>query len=259
VKRKEFEAELAKLQVELAKLQYWIAEHGLRVAVIFEGRDTAGKGGVIRRITQRLNPRVVRIVALPKPTEREQGQWYFQRYVPHMPAAGELVLFDRSWYNRAGVEPVMGFCTQEEHQRFLRHTPTFERMLLDDGIILIKYWLEVGPETQRERLAQRIDDTTKHWKVSPIDLEAQSRYYDYSRARDTMFAHTDTPESPWHVVPSDDQRAARLNCVSHLLSLIPYKTVTREELVLPDLQDAGDYSVPEAPRNEVPDLYGQRT
>ncbi|MDH3725290.1 MAG: polyphosphate kinase 2 [Thermoleophilia bacterium] len=259
MKRKEFEAELAKLQVELAKLQYWIAEHGLRVAVIFEGRDTAGKGGVIRRITQRLNPRVVRIVALPKPTEREQGQWYFQRYVPHMPAAGELVLFDRSWYNRAGVEPVMGFCTQEEHQRFLRHTPTFERMLLDDGIILIKYWLEVGPETQRERLAQRIDDTTKHWKVSPIDLEAQSRYYDYSRARDTMFAHTDTPESPWHVVPSDDQRAARLNCVSHLLSLIPYKTVTREELVLPDLQDAGDYSVPEAPRNEVPDLYGQRT
>jgi polyphosphate kinase 2 len=254
VKRKEFEEELAKLHVELAKLQYWIVEQGLRVAVVFEGRDTAGKGGVIRRITQRLNPRVVRIVALPKPNEREQRQWYFQRYVPHMPAEGELVLFDRSWYNRAGVEPVMGFCSPEEHERFLRGTPTFERMLIDDGIILIKYWLEVGPDKQRERLAERIKDTTKHWKVSPIDLEAQSRYYDYSRARDTMFANTDTPESPWYVVPSDHQREARLNCISHLLSLIPYKAVKREKLVLPDLQDDG-YVPLTTPRNEVPQLY----
>ena len=255
MKRKEFEERLADLQIELAKLQYWIVEKGLRVAVVFEGRDTAGKGGVIRRITQRLNPRVARIVALPKPTEREQCQWYFQRYVPHLPASGELVLFDRSWYNRAGVEPVMGFCTPEEHQRFLREAPAFERMLIDDGIILVKYWLEVGPEQQRERLAERIEDTTKRWKVSPIDLEAQSRYYDYSRARDTMFAHTHTPESPWFVVPADDQRTARLNCISHLLSLIPYGAPDRADLALPPLQDPGDYTLPAALPAEVPARY----
>ena len=255
MKRKEFEEELAKLQVELAKLQYWIAAQGLRVAVIFEGRDTAGKGGVIRRITHRLNPRAARIVALPKPTERERKQWYFQRYIPHLPAEGELVLFDRSWYNRAGVEHVMGFCTAEEHHQFLRACPTFERMLIDDGIALVKYWLEVGPEQQRERLEERLENPTKQWKVSPIDLEAQTRYYDYSRARDTMFAHTDTPESPWYIVPSDDQREARLNCIIHLLSLFPYTKVEHDELALPDLQDSGDYGAPEIPRNEVPKAF----
>ncbi len=219
--RKEFEKELEPLQVELVKMQEWVKASGAKICVLFEGRDTAGKGGVIKRITERVSPRVFRVVALGTPTDREKSQMYFQRYMPHLPAAGEVVLFDRSWYNRAGVERVMGFATEEQVEKFLKYTPAVEKVIIEFGIILVKYWLEVSMEEQAKRFKERDEDYRKVWKLSPMDVQAQARWYDYSRARDAMFAATDTPESPWYVVPSNDQRRARLNCISHFLSLIP--------------------------------------
>src|SRR3954464_12676978 len=218
--RKEYERELAKLHLELVKLQYWIKQSGARVVLLFEGRDAAGKGGTIKRIHEPLNPRGANVVALGTPTERERTQWYFQRYVAHLPAAGELVLFDRSWYNRAGVEHVMGFCTQDEYEEFLRTCPTFEHHLLRAGIILVKYWLSVGDEEQERRFKARLDNPAKRWKLSPTDLEARRRWVDYAEAKDDMFAATDTPESPWYVVEADDKRTMRLNLISHLLRLV---------------------------------------
>jgi polyphosphate kinase 2 len=255
LKGKEFEAELEKLQIELVKVQEWVKHTGAKICVIFEGRDTAGKGGVIKRITERVSPRVFRVVALPAPTEREKSQMYIQRYLPHLPAAGEVVLFDRSWYNRAGVERVMGFATEEQVKTFLSWTPAVERAIIGSGVILIKYWLEVSADEQAKRFAERDKDYTKIWKLSPMDLQAQARWYDYSRARDAMFAATDTPESPWYVVPSDDQRRARLNCIAHFLSLIPYVEVPREELDFPKRQKPGDYVEPNYPFKYVPDKY----
>jgi polyphosphate kinase 2 len=219
---KEYQAELEKLQIELAKLQYWVQTSGARVVVLFEGRDAAGKGGVIKRITERLNPRVCKVVALAAPNEQERTSWYFQRYVANLPSAGQIALFDRSWYNRAGVERVMGFCTEEELQEFLRSCPEFERMLIRSGIQLVKYWFSVSDEEQERRLQSRLDDPTRRWKLSPLDLEARMRWVAYSQAKDEMFTSTDTKQSPWFVVPSDDKRAARLNCIRHLLSIIPY-------------------------------------
>jgi polyphosphate kinase 2 len=221
--RKEFESELEKLQVELVKMQEWVKVSGAKVCVLFEGRDAAGKGGIIKRITERTSPRVFRVVALASPTEREKSQMYFQRYMPHLPAAGEVVLFDRSWYNRAGVERVMGFATEEQVKTFLQWAPAIERAIIASGTILVKYWLEETMEDQTERFTERIEDYRKIWKLSPMDLESHRRWYDYSRARDAMFAATDTPESPWYVVDSHDQRRGRLNCIAHLLSLIPYE------------------------------------
>jgi polyphosphate kinase 2 len=223
VPAKLYRGELRRLQAELAKLQRWVQRTGGRVVVVFEGRDAAGKSGVIRRITRHLPPRAVRLVALPAPTDRERGQWYFQRYVAHLPAAGEIVLFDRSWYNRAGVEHVMGFCTPDEYQRFLSECPLFERILVDDGIRLVKYWFSVSEEEQERRFRSRLEDPLRQWKLSPIDLESRARWSDYSRARDAMFDHTHTPEAPWYVVPAEDKRRARLNCIAHLLSLLPYE------------------------------------
>ena len=232
--RKEFEKELENLQVELVKLQEWVKVSGAKVCVLFEGRDAAGKGGIIKRITERTSPRVFRVVALPTPTEREKSQMYVQRYIPHLPAAGEVVLFDRSWYNRAGVERVMGFTPEDQVERFLQWVPPVERAIIESGIVLVKYWLEETMEDQTERFEERIDDYRKIWKLSPMDLESHRRWYDYSRARDAMFAATDTPESPWYVVDSHDQRRGRLNCIAHLLSLIPYKEVPREKVKLPE-------------------------
>jgi polyphosphate kinase len=222
VNAKEYESELEHLQVELAKLQHWVQSSGARIVVLFEGRDAAGKGGAIKRITERMNPRVSKVVALAAPNEQEQSQWYFQRYVANLPSAGQMVLFDRSWYNRAGVERVMGFCSDEELQEFLRSCPEFERMLIRSGIQLIKYWFSVSDEEQERRLQSRLADPTRRWKLSPMDLEARLRWVEYSKAKDEMFTYTDTKQSPWFVVPSDDKRAARLNCIHHLLSLIPY-------------------------------------
>jgi polyphosphate kinase 2 len=253
--RKEFDKEMEKLQVELVKLQEWIKVSGAKICVVFEGRDTAGKGGVIKRITERVSPRVFRVVALSAPTEREKSQMYFQRYMPHLPAAGEVVLFDRSWYNRAGVERVMGFATPEQVERFLKMTPMVERAILESGIILIKYWLEVDMEEQAKRFKERNEDYRKIWKLSPMDLQAQARWYDYSRARDAMFAATDTPECPWYVVPSNDQRRARLNCITHFLSLIPYEEVPREPIKFPRRQAKGDYKEPDYPFRYVPQKY----
>jgi polyphosphate kinase 2 len=256
ISRKEFDAELERLQVELIKLQGWISANGLRVVVLFEGRDSAGKGGMIKRITEHLNPRMVHTVALPKPNDRERGQWYFQRYIEHLPGAGEMVLFDRSWYNRAGVEAVMGFCTPTELDEFLRSCPSFERMLIDSGIRLVKYWLEVGADSQMKRFKDRIDRPTKRWKISPMDAAAREHFYDYSRARDVMFAHTDTPDSPWFIVPSDDQRRARLNCITHLLTMIPYEEILPKPVKLPPLQDPGDYvESPLTARRVVPQIF----
>ena len=256
IKTAHYEAELAKLQVELVKLQEWIREKGLKVAVIFEGRDAAGKGGVIKRITQSLNPRVCRVVALATPTEREKTQWYFQRYVAHLPAAGEMVLFDRSWYNRAGVERVMGFCTDEEHQEFLRSCPEFERMLVRSGILLIKYWFSVSDEEQERRFQGRIKDPTKRWKLSPMDLESRRRWVAYSKAKDEMFAHTDIKQAPWYVVNADVKKKARLNCISHLLSLVPYKDLTPEKVVLPPRVDSGSYIRPPiSDQTFIPEIY----
>ena len=251
-----YERELARLQVELVKLQAWIKHKGLRVVVIFEGRDAAGKGGVIKRITESLNPRYCRIVALGTPTEREKTQWYFQRYVAHLPAAGEMVLFDRSWYNRAGVERVMGFCTDEEYNEFMRTCPEFERMLIRSGTVLIKYWFSVSDDEQERRFEGRITDPTKRWKLSPMDLESRKRWVEYSRAKDAMFAHTDTKQSPWYVVQADIKKHARLNCISHLLSMIPYQDLTPAAIELPPRQDAGGYvRPPMSDQTFVPEIY----
>lgn len=239
-----YEAELERLQLELVKMQEWVKHAGLKVVVIFEGRDAAGKGGVIKRISECLNPRGCRIVALGKPTERERTQWYFQRYVSQLPAAGEIVLFDRSWYNRAGVERVMGFCSHSEYTEFMRTCPEFEHMIQRSGIILVKYWFSVSDKEQERRFQDRIDDPTKRWKLSPMDLEARARWVEYSKAKDDMFAMTDTTQSPWYVVDADNKKRARLNCISHLLSLIPYEELPYEPIVLPKRQGSINYQRP---------------
>jgi polyphosphate kinase 2 len=254
--RKEFEGALEKLQEELVTLQRWVQQEGLKVIIVFEGRDAAGKGGVIKRITERVSPRVFRVVALPAPTEREKSQLYMQRYMRHFPAGGEVVIFDRSWYNRAGVERVMDFCSERDVKRFLKMCPLWERAAVESGIILIKYWFEVSQEEQTRRFKSRIEDGRKIWKLSPMDLESHRRWYDFSRARDDMLLATDTPMSPWYIVDGDDKRRARLNCIAHLLSLIPYKEVKREKVKLPPRQKAKGY---EEPRNRnykhVPQRY----
>ena len=252
---KDYEKELRKLHVELVKLQEWVKHKGLKVVVVFEGRDGAGKGGTIKAITERVSPRVFRVVALPAPTEREKSQVYMQRYIRHMPAAGEIVIFDRSWYNRAGVERVLGFCSEDQAKRFLEVAPPVEKALVDSGIILLKYWLEVSQEEQTRRLKDRIDDGRKIWKLSPMDLESYSRWYDYSRARDDMFQATDTPWAPWFVVHSDDKRRARLNLISHLLDRIPYKSVPRDKVKLPDRQKRGNYKEPNYPVKLIPEAF----
>jgi polyphosphate kinase 2 len=251
---KEYERELARLHGELVKLQLWVVAKGLKVVVVFEGRDGAGKGGVIKAITERVSPRVYRVVALPAPTEREKSQMYVQRYVRHLPAAGEIVIFDRSWCNRAGVERVMEFCTMEQVKRFLEVTPEVEKAFIESGIILIKYWLEVSEEEQTRRLEARIDDSRKIWKLSPMDLKSYSRWYDYSRARDDMFKATDTSWARWHVVRSDDKRRARLNVISHLLKQIPYEDLPRDKPTLPKRQKAHGYVEPDYPYKFVPEL-----
>jgi polyphosphate kinase len=242
MKRKEYEKELRKLQVELCALQDWVRQQGLRVVVIFEGRDAAGKGGTIKAITERVSPRVFRVVALPVPSDREKAEIYFQRYLSHFPTAGEIVIFDRSWYNRAGVEYVMGFCTKAQHRRFVKVCPEFELFIVDDGILLIKYWLEVSDEEQKRRFEARINDPLRQWKLSPTDLCSRSRWYEYSRARDIMFDATNTKYAPWYIVRSDDKRRARLNCVRHLLGQIPHKKLPQEKAKLPDrlMDDAYD-------------------
>lgn len=249
-----YQRELFRLQTELVKLQEWVRVNGVRLVVVFEGRDAAGKGGVIKRVTERLNPRVTRIVALPAPTERERGQWYFQRYVRELPTAGEIVLFDRSWYNRAGVERVMGFCTAEEYERFLCQCPVFERMLVQDGILLRKYWFSVSDAVQEQRLRNRLEDPVRRWKLSAVDLESITHWEAYSRAKDEMFAHTDTPEAPWYVVESDDKRSARINMIAHLLASVPYREVEPEPLRLPARPPATGYQRPPRGRQRyVPD------
>ncbi len=253
--KKEYEKQLRKLQAELVELEEWVKFKGLRVVAIFEGRDTAGKGGVIKRITATLNPRVVRVVALPAPTERERSQWYFQRYAAHLPSAGEIVLFDRSWYNRAGVEHVMGFCTDEEYDDFMRTCPQFERMLVRSGIVLVKYWLSVSDEEQERRFLGRINDVTKRWKLSPMDLQARARWVDYSEAKDQMFAYTDIAESPWYVVETDNKRSAHLNLISHLLSLIPHEDVPHEQIKLPPRQKRSYNRPPKSSQRMVPMTY----
>ena len=256
LRNKDYLPELIRLQLELVKLQEWIRHQGFKVVVIFEGRDAAGKGGVIKTITQSLNPRICRVVALPAPSEREKSQWYFQRYVAHLPAAGEMVLFDRSWYNRAGVERVMGFCSDEEYQEFLRSCPEFERMLIRSGIILIKYWFSVSDAEQERRFQARINDPTKRWKLSPMDLQSRSRWLDYSRAKDEMFAHCDIKQAPWYVVNADDKKRARLNCISHLLGLIPYKDLTPDVIELPPRQaDTGYVRPPLTDQTFVPEVH----
>jgi len=241
LKRKKYEAELRGLQAELCKLQDWVKHKGLRVIVVFEGRDAAGKGGTIRAITERVSPRVFRLLALPAPSDREKTQMYFQRYMQHFPGAGEIVIFDRSWYNRAGVEHVMGFCSDKEYERFLELCPTVEDYILDAGIILIKYWLEVGKKEQQRRFEARINDPVRQWKLSPMDLESFRRWYEYSRARDRMLKATDTKHSPWYIIRSDDKKSARLNCIRHLLSLIPYRKAPREKVKLPARKNKGSY------------------
>jgi polyphosphate kinase 2 len=254
--RKAYERELAALQIELVKLQEWIKHQGLKVVVLFEGRDAAGKGGTIKRITESLNPRICRVVALGTPTERERTQWYFQRYVAQLPAAGEMVLFDRSWYNRAGVERVMGFCTEAEVEEFFRSCPSFEGMLIRSGIILIKYWFSVSDAEQERRFQRRLSDPTRRWKLSPMDLQSRERWLDYSKAKDDMFAYTDTKECPWWVVNADVKRHARLNCISHLLSMIPYEDLTPEPIKLPPRRDRGKYVRPPiTDQTFVPERY----
>jgi len=254
--RKEFDKELEKLQVELCRLQEWVVHKGLRVAVVFEGRDAAGKGGVIKRITERVSPRVFRVVALPAPTEREKTQLYIQRYIPHFPAAGEIILFDRSWYNRAGVEHVMDFCTQEEYERFLRVCPLFERQLVEDGIILIKYFFDVSQNVQEQRFRVRAHDPRKHWKLSPMDVESWARWWDYTKAYDAMLKATDTDHAPWYKVSADDKRSARLNCISHLLSMVPYKKIPYEMPPIPKRRKRGK-GIPDELKfkHKVPELY----
>ncbi|WP_235585637.1 polyphosphate kinase 2 [Serinicoccus chungangensis] len=239
--KKVYEAELLRLQEQLVEMQTWIKETGHRLVIVFEGRDAAGKGGAIKRVTEYLSPRDAQIVALPTPTERQKTQWYFQRYVEHLPAAGEIRLFDRSWYNRGGVERVMGYCTPEEHRRWLQQTPIFERMLMDDGILLRKYWFSVSDDEQERRFRSRMEDPMRRWKLSPTDLESLTRWEDYSRAKDEMFVHTDIPEARWNVVPSDDKRSARINMIAHLLSTIPYEQVEQAELTMPERPDSTGY------------------
>jgi polyphosphate kinase 2 len=256
LKKKFYEKEINKLGIELVKLQEWIKHKGLKVVIVFEGRDAAGKGGVIKTISQFMSPRVCRVVALGTPTEKEKTQWYFQRYVPHLPSAGEMVLFDRSWYNRAGVERVMGFCSEQEYREFLRSCPEYERMLIRSGIILIKYWFSVSNEEQERRFQARIDDPTKHWKLSPMDLESRARWVEYSKAKDEMFSYTDIKQAPWNVVCADDKKRARLNTITHLLGLIPYDEVKREKIKLPPRQeDKGYVRPPMTDQTFVPEVY----
>ncbi len=253
---KVYNKELERLQIELVKLQEWIKHKELKVVVLFEGRDAAGKGGVIKRISQSLNPRICRTVALGTPTNREKTQWYFQRYVPHLPAAGEMVLFDRSWYNRAGVEHVMDFCTEEEYHEFMRSCPDFERMLIRSGIILVKYWFSVSDEEQESRFKSRIDDQTKRWKLSPMDLKSRDKWLEYSRAKDEMFKYTDTKQAPWHVVPADNKKRARLNCINHLLGMIDYKELEHEKVALsPRNKEGGYIRPPFSDQTFVPEKY----
>ncbi len=257
IPKKFYEAELRRLQIELVKMQQWIKARQFKVLVIFEGRDAAGKGGVIKRITQCLNPRICRVAALPQPTEREKTQWYFQRYVAHLPAGGEMVLFDRSWYNRAGVERVMEFCTEEEYREFLRSCPEFERMIIRSGITLIKYWFSVSDEEQERRFQARLEDPTKRWKLSPMDLKSRDRWVEYSKAKDEMFAHTDTKQAPWYVVEADSKRRARLNCIAHLLSMVPYTDLTPEPIRLSPRppQHEGYVRPPITDQTFVPNVY----
>ena len=255
LKNKKYLKELAALHVELVKLQEWVRHHGLKVCIVFEGRDGAGKGGTIKAITERVSPRIFRVVALPAPTEREKSQMYVQRYMRHFPAAGEVVIFDRGWYNRAGVEPVMGFCSEEQTNRFLQMTPLVERAMVDSGMILVKYWLEVSPQEQTRRLESRIEDGRKVWKLTPMDLKSYSRWYDYSRARDAMFAATDTAWAPWYVAPSDDKKRARLNIISHFLGRVPYEELPREKVTLPKRQKAEGYQEPDYPFRVIPATY----
>ncbi|HXZ48772.1 MAG TPA: polyphosphate kinase 2 [Usitatibacter sp.] len=253
--RKEYEAALAKLHEELVQIQLWVQQKGLKICIVFEGRDGAGKGGTIKALTERVSPRIFRVVALPAPTEREKSQMYIQRYLPHLPAAGEVVIFDRSWYNRAGVERVMGFASDEQVRDFLRVLPDVEKAIVHSGVLLLKYWLEVSPEEQTKRLQARIDDGRKIWKLSPMDLRSYSRWYDYSRARDEMFAETDTAWAPWYVVRSNDKKRARLNTLSHIIQKIPYKRTKSEKVVLPDRQKAHGYHAPDYPYKYVPEAY----
>jgi len=255
LKRKDYESELRKLHVKLVELQEWVRHEGKKICVIFEGRDGAGKGGTIKAITARVSPRIFRVVALPAPTEREKSQMYIQRYLPHLPAGGEVVIFDRSWYNRAGVERVMGFCTEEDTKRFLHVAPQVEKAMAESGIILLKYWLEVSPEEQERRLRARIDDGRKIWKLSPMDLKSYSRWYDYSRARDAMFAASDTAWAPWYVANSEDKKRVRLNIISHFLSRIPYKEAPREKVKLPERGKAHGYVDPDYSYKMVPAKY----
>ena len=251
LKRKAYERELARLSLELVKLQHWIKDSGLKVVLVFEGRDAAGKGGTIKRVMEPLNPRGARVVALGTPTEREQTQWYYQRYVAHLPAAGEIVIFDRSWYNRAGVERVMGFCTHEEYREFLRSCPEFERMLVRSGIVLLKYWFSVSDDEQERRFLDRATDPLKRWKLSPMDIQAREHWVEYSRAKDEMFIHTDIEEARWYTVESDDKRRARLNCISHLLSSIPYQDVTPKPITLPPRDQHDDDQRPPRPEHYI--------
>jgi polyphosphate kinase 2 len=259
MKKKHYLKELQKLEIELIKLQEWVKAKKLKVVVVFEGRDAAGKGGVIKTISGCLNPRICRVVALGTPTEKEKTQWYFQRYVPNLPAAGEIVLFDRSWYNRAGVEKVMGFCNNEEYEEFLRSCPEYERMLIRAGIVLVKYWFSVSDHEQEKRFQDRISDPTKRWKISPMDVESRDKWVEYSMAKDKMFSYTDTKQSPWYVVEADDKKRARLNCISHLLSLIPYEDLTPKPFKLPPLKhDKAYVRPPKDEQTHVPEKYGER-
>ena len=255
MKRKEYEREMRRLHGELVAMQEWVKSSGAKICIVFEGRDTAGKGGTIKRITERVSPRVFHVIALSAPTERERSQMYVQRYIPHLPAAGEVVIFDRSWYNRAGVEPVMGFCTPEETERFLQLAPGVERAMVDSGILLLKYWLEVGPDEQTRRLESRINDPRKIWKLSDLDLKSYSRWYDYSRARDAMFAATDTAWAPWYVAHTDDKKRGRLNIISHLLSQVPYEPLAQRDVTLPRRQSSGGYVEEELPVRHLPEPF----
>jgi polyphosphate kinase 2 len=252
MKRKQYERQMRVLHGELVAMQEWVKESGAKICVVFEGRDTAGKGGTIKRITERVSPRVFRVAALPAPTEREKSQMYIQRYLPHFPAGGEVVIFDRSWYNRAGVEPVMGFCTPQDTERFLELAPAVEKAMAESGIVLLKYWLEVSPGEQTRRLESRIDDPRKSWKLSAMDLKSYSRWYDYSRARDAMLAATDTAWAPWYIADADDKKRARLNIISHLLSQVPYKPPAHRDIKLPRRQQPGGYLPPELPLRHIP-------
>ena len=255
-KKKIYEKELFRMQLELVKMQEWVKHNGLKVVVIFEGRDAAGKGGVIKRITQHLSPRICRVAALPAPTERQKTQWYFQRYCEHLPAAGEMVLFDRSWYNRAGVERVMNFCSDEEYREFMRSCPEFERMLVRSGMLVIKYWFSVSDEEQEKRFQSRLLEPHKRWKLSPMDLESRTRWIEYSKAKDEMFAHTDIKQAPWYVVNADDKRHARLNCIRHFLTMIPYDDLTPEPIKLPDRREGAGYvRPPMSDQTFVPQYY----